>query len=67
MCRTNQYYVINNKKKFNHTDELKHLNLMLLKSSTWMNKPKRENTRTTGRMQGSVKAAEIENILKTDI
>ena len=40
---------------------------MLLKSSTWMNKPKRENTRTTGRMQGSIKAVEIENILKTDI
>ena len=32
-----------------------------------MNKPKRGYIRSIGKMQGSIKAAEIENILKTNI
>ena len=40
---------------------------MLLKSTTRMNKPKRGYIRSIGKMQGSIKATEIENILKTDI
>ena len=67
MCRTNQYYVINKDKNATIQMNLKHLNLMLLKSTTRMNKPKRGYTRTIGKMQGSIKATEIENILKTDI
>ena len=67
MCRTNQYYVINKDKNVTTQKNLKHLNLILLKSTTRMNKPKRGYIRSIVTMQGSIKAAEIENILKTDI
>ena len=46
---------------------LKHLILMLLKSTTQMNEPKSGYTRTIGIMQGSIKVAEIENTQKTNI
>ena len=46
-----------------HTDELEHLNNKLLRSTTWTNKPKIGNTRTTWRMQGRIKSVDIETIL----
>ena len=67
MCRTNQYFVINKDKNATTQMNLKHLNLMLLKSTTQMNKPKSGYTRTTGIIQGSIKAAEIENAQKTNM
>ena len=67
MCRTNQYFVINKDKNATTQMNLKYLILMLLKSTTQMNEPKGGYTRTTGIMQGSIKAVEIENTQKTNI
>ena len=53
MCRASQYHVIN-REICSHTDEHEHLNIMLLRLTTWINKPKRGNIRTTGRMQGII-------------
>ena len=62
MCRTNQYFVSNKDKKATTQMNLKQLNLMLFKSTTQMNKSKSGYTRTTGIMQGSIKATEIETV-----
>ena len=63
MCRPSQYHVINKENLVTQMN-FEHLNNKLLRSTTWTNKPKIGTTRTTWRMQGRIKATEIENILR---